>query len=212
VKEMKQVKNDLTGKRFGRLTVIGVDDKQSRKTYYICKCDCGNIKTIRSDALVAGKTTSCGCRKKEQDEVNLARNTHNMSDTRLHSIWVGIKSRCNNIHNPRYHRYGGRGIKVCDEWNNDFISFYEWSINNGYQDDLTIDRIDNDKGYEPSNCRWVDMKTQCRNRETNINITIGKSTRTLTEWCEIFNLDTRVIFARYNRNGFIGINELFNQC
>lgn len=209
---MKQVKNDLTGKRFGRLTVIGVDDNQSRKTYYICKCDCGNIKTIRADALVAGKTISCGCRKKEQDEINLARNTHNKSDTRLYSIWLGIKSRCNNIHNSRYHRYGGRGIKVCDEWNNDFISFYEWSINNGYQDDLTIDRIDNDKGYEPSNCRWADMKTQCRNRETNINITIGKSTRTLTEWCEIFNLDTKMILARYNRNGFIGINELFNQC
>lgn len=130
----------------------------------------------------------------------------------MYSIWLGIKSRCNNIHNSRYHRYGGRGIKVCDEWNNDFISFYEWSINNGYQDDLTIDRIDNDKGYEPSNCRWADMKTQCRNRETNINITIGKSTRTLTEWCEIFNLDTKMILARYNRNGFIGINELFNQC
>ncbi len=207
---MKHVKNDLTGKRFGRLTVIGLDDKSSRKTYYVCRCDCGNIKTIRSDALTMGKTTSCGCKKKEQDTFNLDRRTHNMSHTRLHNIWLGIKKRCYNTHDPRYHRYGGRGITVCDEWKSDFVSFYEWSLNNGYEDNLTIDRIDNNKGYYPENCRWVNDEIQCRNRETNINITIGNSTRTLIEWCEIFNLDYKTVHARYSRNEFIGINELFN--
>ena len=209
---MKHVKNDLTGKRFGRLVVVGIDDRPSRKTYYICKCDCGNMKVIRSDALTAGRTTSCGCRKQEQDQKNLDRQTHGMSHTRLHNIWLGMKSRCYDIHNPRYHRYGGRGIVVCDEWKTDFVSFYNWAMSNGYSDDLTIDRIDNNKSYCPKNCRWATSEIQGRNRESNLNITIGKSTRTLTEWCEIFGLEYKTVYARFRRNGFIGIDELFNHC
>ena len=208
---MKRVKNDLTGQRFGRLTVIGVDDRNTRKTYFYCQCDCGKVKSVRSDGLISGAVRSCGCLKKDQDRINLTANhKHKMSHTRPYEIWQGMKGRCYNIHDARYDRYGGRGITVCDEWKDNFSEFHQWALNNGYRDDLTIDRIDNDKGYSPENCRWADSETQCRNRRTNIKITIGNSTRTLIEWCEIFNVDYRMVNARYHRNGFIGINELFN--
>ena len=208
---MRKLVNDLTGKRFGRLTVIGVEDNGKRKTYYACQCDCGNVKVIRSDALLSGCTVSCGCKKKEQDKVNLTANhSHKMSGTRLYNIWSGLKGRCNNPNDPRYDRYGGRGISVCEEWNKSFQSFYDWAINNGYSEELTIDRIDNDGNYEPSNCRWSTNKEQCNNRATNINIKIGNATKTLTEWCEIFDVDVARTMARYHRDEFITIDRLFN--
>ena len=208
---MRKLVNDLTGKRFGRLTVIGVEDNGKRQTYYACQCDCGNVKVIRADALVGGCTVSCGCKKKEQDRINLTANhSHKMSGTRLYNIWSGLKGRCNNPNDPRYDRYGGRGISVCDEWNTSFQSFYDWAISNGYSEELTIDRIDNDGNYEPSNCRWSTNKEQCNNRATNINIKIGNATKTLTEWCEIFDVDVARTMARYHRDEFITIDRLFN--
>lgn len=210
MKNINRIEN-LIGKKFGRLTVIGIDDKPSRKTYFVCQCDCGNVKTIRGDSLKCGAVKSCGCLKKEQDKINLTANhSHKQSGTRLYQIWIGMKMRCNNVHDTSYHRYGGRGIKVCEEWENKFENFYNWSIKNGYDETLTIDRINNDGNYEPNNCRWANAKEQCNNRETNIKITIGNSTKTLTEWCLIFNLDFKMIYARYSRNGFAGIDELFN--
>lgn len=206
------IKNDLTGKRFGRLVVIGRDDKKARKVYYYCKCDCGNIKSVRSDSLIAGLIRSCGCLKKEQDRINLeANHSHKMSGTRLYEEWQGMKGRCYNIHDVRYHRYGGRGITVCSEWKDDFNAFCTWALENGYSDELTIDRINNDEGYSPENSRWVNRKEQARNRSTNIKITIGNATKTLTEWCEIFELDYSTINARYKRNGYKSIDDLFNR-
>lgn len=208
---MKKVIHDLTGQRFGRLTVIGVDDRNTRKTYFYCQCDCGTVKSIRADSLLAGRILSCGCLHKEVAAENVARNhKHKMSRTRPYEIWQNMKRRCYNPHDVRYDRYGGRGITVCDEWRDDFAAFYEWAVNNGYADDLTIDRIDNDKGYSPENCRWADHETQCRNRASNINITIGNATKTLTEWCEIFELDYKTIVARYHTDKFKGIDDLFN--
>lgn len=202
---------DLAGKKFSRLTVIGLDDKPIRRAYWICQCDCGNIKSVRSDSLQNGAIRSCGCLKKEQDRINLTANhSHKQSGTRLYSIWVGLKGRCNNIHDAHYHRYGGRGITVCEEWNNNFEKFYEWAMNNGYSDNLTIDRIDNDGSYAPENCRWANIKEQCNNRETTIKITIGNATKSLTEWCEIFKIDFKAAVNRYHRNGFISVDELFN--
>lgn len=209
MKDIKKV-HDLTGQKFGRLTVIGLDDRNSRKTYWVCRCDCGTIKTARSDGLISGRIKSCGCLKKEQDKINLVRNGHNLSGTRLYSIWQGIKARCNNIHSLCYSRYGGRGISVCEEWNNNFISFYEWAIKNGYSDELTIDRIDNNGNYEPNNCKWSTNQEQCNNRRSNIKITIGNATKTLKQWCDIFELDYSAIYARYSRNDDIGVDELFN--
>lgn len=209
---MRRKYKDLTGMKFGRLTVIGIDDRGTRKAYWNCICDCGNAKSVRSDSLQSGAIKSCGCIKKEQDKVNLIKNhKHKQSGTRLYKIWQGIKRRCYNVHDSRYHRYGGRGITVCDEWKDDFSVFYEWAIANGYSDELTIDRKNNDGNYTPDNCKWADAKEQCNNRSTNIRITIGNSTRTLTEWCEIFGLDYKKINARYHRNQFISIDELFNK-
>ena len=208
---MRKLANDLTGKKFGKLEVIGVHDTGSRKTYYVCQCDCGNVKVVRADALISGATKSCGCIKKEQDKTNLTANhSHKMSGTRIYETWQDMKRRCYNKQNARYDRYGGRGITVCDEWLNNFQSFYDWAISNGYSDDLTIDRIDNDGNYEPSNCRWSTAKEQCNNRGSNINITIGNATKSLMRWCEIFNVDYKKVYARYKRNGYESIDRLFN--
>lgn len=208
---MRKLANDLTGKKFGKLKVIGVHDTGSRKTYYVCQCDCGNVKVVRADSLISGATKSCGCTKKEQDKTNLTANhRHKMSGTRIYETWQDMKRRCYNKQNARYDRYGGRGITVCQEWLNNFQSFYDWAINNGYSDNLTIDRIDNDGNYEPSNCRWSTVKEQCNNRSSNINITIGNTTKSLMSWCEIFNVDYKKVHARYQRNGYESIDRLFN--
>ena len=208
---MKKCINDLTGKRFGNLVAIGLDTSSDRRTKFICVCDCGNVKSIRSDALLSGATISCGCVKKKQDAINLAKHhSHKMSDTRIYSIWQGMKGRCFNGNDARYSSYGGRGISVCDEWKNDFTVFYNWAIDNGYSDSLTIERINNDGNYEPSNCRWATNTEQCNNRRTNIKIKIGNSERSLKEWCDIFELDYKTINARYHRNEFNGIDDLFN--
>ena len=208
---MRKLANDLTGKKFGKLEVIGVHDTGSRKTYYVCQCDCGNVKVVRADSLISGATKSCGCTKKEQDKTNLTANhRHKMSGTRIYETWQDMKRRCYNKQNVRYDRYGGRGITVCEEWLNNFQSFYDWAIRNGYSDDLTIDRIDNDGNYEPSNCRWSTVKEQCNNRSSNINITIGNATKSLMSWCEIFNVDYKKVHARYQRNGYESIDRLFN--
>ena len=212
----KKIK-DLTGQKFGKLTVIGLDDRGTRKTYWNCLCECGNIKSVRADSLQCGAIKSCGCLKKEQDKINLESPSVKKSrefgskygHTRIHNIWAGMKSRCFNSKDPRFMDYGGRGITVCDEWKNDFFAFYKWAIGNGYSENLTIDRIDNSKGYYPENCRWVDMEKQCRNRRSNVNIKIGNTTKTLKEWTEIFNLDYGTVSMRYQRNGFTTVDDLF---
>jgi len=204
--------HDLTGQKFGLLTVIGLAETETRKTYWVCKCDCGNMKTVRSDSLLCGAIKSCGCIKRKQDEVNLTKNhRHKMSGTRIYSEWQGMKGRCYNKGSARYADWGGRGIKVCEQWRNSFESFYTWAMANGYQDNLTIDRIDNNGNYCPENCRWVGQQEQCRNRRSNINITIGNSTRTLMEWCEIFQVDYTNVNARYHRNKNATIDYLFNR-
>lgn len=216
---MKKVKNDLTGKTFGRFYVIGVADDGQRKTSYICQCECGNIRKVRADGLLSGRSSSCGCRKRETDRENVKNvpaykkfeNTgFKVGGTRLYHIWQGMKSRCYNENNPSYGRYGGRGITVCDEWKTDYIAFHTWAMENGYSDSLTIDRINVNGNYEPSNCRWATVKQQSVNRTSNINIKIGNATKTLSEWCEIFQVDYSKTSARYKRNEFISIDQLFN--
>jgi hypothetical protein len=191
---MRKLVNDLTGKRFGRLTVIGVEDNGKRHTYYACQCDCGNVKVIRADALIGGCTVSCGCKKKEQDRVNLTANhSHKMSGTRLYNIWVGLKGRCNNPNDARYDRYGGRGISVCEEWDKSFQSFYDWAISNGYSDELTIDRIDNDGNYEPSNCKWSTTAEQARNTRRNVYIKYNGEVYIITDLSKKLGIDIKFL-------------------
>lgn len=124
---------------------------------------------------------------------------HGQRHSRIYNIYYHMKNRCYNVKDNRYNQYGDRGIKVCDEWKNSFKSFYEWSMNNGYNDNLTIDRIDNNGNYEPLNCRWVDNFTQMQNRSNNHFITINGETKVLFEWCRIYGLNPTTINQRIKR-------------
>lgn len=158
------MKDSIIGKRFGRLTVIGEGIIENGKRKYECLCDCGNKKYISKSHLTKGHTKSCGCLQKER--TSAASYVHGKSKERIHKEWRGILHRCKNPSASHYENYGGRGIEVCEKWKgeNGFINFYDWAMENGYSDDLTLDRIDNDKGYSPDNCRWVTHMENCHNR------------------------------------------------
>ena len=162
ISESHICKDDIVGMRFGRLTVLEFAYRKNNCSYFRCKCDCGNeIITTRS-RLRFSKVKSCGCLQKEV--ASTISKKHGWTGTRLYTIWKGMKARCYNGKAVEYRLYGGRGINVCDEWLNDFASFRDWALCHGYRDDLTIDRINNDLGYCPDNCRWATMKEQAENR------------------------------------------------
>lgn len=187
---------NLTGQIFGKLKVLNYFHKNGR-IYWRCKCDCGNITNVRGDRLLDGNTKSCGCLQKEV--VRKLNTIHNDSHTRLYDIWTDMKQRCYNQHNKRYKDYGARGIAVCDEWKNDYSTFKEWALSNSYNDTLTIDRINNNSNYEPNNCRFVDAKTQVRNRRNTKYMTYKGITKPFAEWCEEYNLNYSTVYNRiYN--------------
>jgi hypothetical protein len=153
--------NDLTGQKFGRLTVIETF-RPDKYTKCVCKCECGNIKTINATDLVRGRTKSCGCLQKEIVIKN--QTTHQLTHSRIYQTWCDMKRRCFNTNCKNYRYYGLKGITVCDEWKNDFKVFYDWAMSNGYTDELTIDRIDVNGNYEPNNCRWITIQEQQNNK------------------------------------------------
>lgn len=124
---------------------------------------------------------------------------HGKRDTKLYSVWSHFKGRCYNLNDHKYSNYGGRGIEVCDEWRNNFQAFYDWSINNGYKEGLTIDRIDVDGDYEPNNCRWVDQKTQQNNRRNNTRLTYNGKTQTISQWASELSVNKNTISTRHKR-------------
>lgn len=159
---------DLTGQRFGKLVVLHrVDRGNKAKVEWLCKCDCGNESIVRGSNLRNGHIRSCGCLISETNR------KHGQWDTRIYRIYYAMKQRAQNPNSPHYKYYGALGIKVCDEWDKSFEAFYNWAIQNGYSDDLSIDRIDPNGDYEPSNCRWADKVTQSFNRKTGADNTTG---------------------------------------
>ena len=189
---------DLSGQKFGKLTAIKVVDKTTRfESVWLCKCDCGNLTKVPCTRLKSGKTKSCGSYNVER--LKNRSNCHGKTKTRVYTIWGKMKSRCTQKNSPAYKRYGGRGITVCDEWSKNFMNFYNWSMANGYQDNLTIDRIDNDKGYYPDNCRWVTMKEQQNNRSTNHFIEHNGEKLTIAQWAEKLNVYPSTIYDRIRK-------------
>lgn len=181
---------DLTGQKFNRLTVLyptGRQSKHGKNAIWMCKCDCGNYTEADSGSLKCGTKKSCGCLVK--DRMSKLNYKHGGRNERLYLVWMDMRRRCYNTKDQCYKNYGGRGITVCDEWQQ-YEAFREWAQNTGYDDSAkshvcTLDRIDVNGDYCPSNCRWVDAKTQCNNKRNNLIVTYNGETHTATEWDRI---------------------------
>ncbi len=195
---------DITGQKFGRLTAIRVVGKTKNGiTIWLCKCDCGNTTEVRSTCLRSGESQSCGCITKER--VSARNYRHGMFGTRIYEIWRKMRRRCRCKSEKSYRDYGGRGIRVCDEWNNSktgFDNFYRWSMSNGYAENLSIDRIDNNGNYEPSNCRWATMKEQSNNRRSNHNVSYRGKEQTISEWADELHIDQRLLRQTLSRHNW----------
>lgn len=187
------------GQKFGKLTVIELYEKKEYinpkgrrllKKYYKCKCECGKETIVYQGKLTSGQTQSCGCLTLK----------HGMYKSRLYNIWRGMLKRCYSTTSKDYKRYGARGIKIDDAWKENFINFYNWAINNGYKDNLSIDRIDSNLSYLPSNCRWVNSEKQANNRSSNQLITYNGETHNITEWANKLNIKRHVIYQRLKAN------------
>lgn len=208
---------DITGQKFGRLTVVEYVGKgQDRKALWKCKCDCGEERVVRGRDLRNGKTVSCGCYR---EEIKIGRpmteqnrrilldinTTHGLSKTPIYKVWQGIKSRCYNPKTINYCNYGGRGITMCEEWLT-FEGFYE-DMAESYKRGLTIERIDNDKGYSKENCKWATRLEQSNNKRDNIIITYNGETDTLANLCRKYNKKYITVADRYKRGW--GVDKLF---
>lgn len=185
---------DLTGQKFGRLTVIRRGENIDNYPGWVCQCDCGNITHVRGKFLRSGRTQSCGCL---HNELLTIRNTkHDGCGTRLYDTWMNMKSRCHNPNNDRYRFYGGRGIKVCDDWKNDFKVFHDWAISNGYDDSLTIERIDVNGDYCPTNCTWITIEQQQKNKRNTIYVTFNEESITLSKLSELVGINYNTLYYK----------------
>lgn len=182
---------DLTGHRFGKLVAmqkVDATQKKDNHAYWLCLCDCGNSAVVSSNHLRCGDTSSCGCL------------SNGKSYTRLYRLWDGMKQRCYTKSETAYKYYGGRGIKVCEAWKNDFQAFHDWALETGYSDELTIDRIDVNGDYEPSNCRWSTRRVQMNNTRRNRILTFNGQSKTIAEWSEATGIKQNTILYRIRRN------------
>lgn len=203
--------DDLRFRRFGHWTAVEMidvryDNGRKRRSWR-CVCDCGTERIIPQDNLTRGKTKSCGCER--GSSIAYKKTKHSECDSRLYSIWTGMKERCYNPGIESFANYGALGISVCEEWAKDYKCFRDWAYANGYEDSLTIDRIDVRGDYQPSNCRWVDRIAQANNKRTNIRIEWNGEIHTLAEWCRILNLPYKKTHARYRYYGW-SVDDIFH--
>ena len=187
---------------FGKWTVMELAEPLKDKrgyniTRWKCRCECGTIRDVIGTTLHNGKSTCCGCDVGER--AKSAKNlfsTHHESKTRLYKIWSYMRKRCNNKNSSNYANYGGRGISVCKEWNESYDSFRDWANENGYDDNLSIDRIDVNGNYEPNNCRWVTGIAQANNRRNTVYFTHNGETKSVADWARIYNLNYKTLLKR----------------
>lgn len=187
---MKKKYDDLAANRYGKLVVIertSSPNQKDKHAYWKCLCDCGNYAVVASHRLKSGDTRSCGC-------IN-----NGKSNTRLYRIWNDMKKRCYTKSETAYCHYGGRGITVCHEWLIDFQNFYDWAMTNGYKESLTIDRIDVNGNYEPSNCRWTTQKLQNNNTRRNHYLCFDGVEKSVSEWAEITGVKPNTLLYRIRR-------------
>ncbi len=188
------MKKDLTGMKFGRLTVIEPAKKHGKRTAWKCVCDCGKTVEAITCNLTRGHSLSCGCLKKER------LTTHGLRSRTwshpLYGVWDNMRQRCLNPNATGYHRYGGRGIQVCKEWADSFECFFAWAMKAGYQKGLQIDRADNDGDYCPENCRWVTRSQNQNNRSTNRFIECNGERHTVAEWSRITGISRKALDYR----------------
>ena len=185
-------REDLTGRRFGRWLVLEeTDERKCGSVMWKCRCDCGTVKAVSSNSLKMGKSLSCGCYNRD------IITKHGMGRTRLAGIWRNMRYRCENLNSTNADRYAKRGIEICKEWSNSFEAFAEWALANGYSDELTIDRIDNNGDYEPNNCHWVTVKEQGSNKRNNVWLTHNGETHILSEWARITNQPKSRLWKRH---------------
>ena len=195
---------NLKGRKFGHLTVVDrAGSDNSGRAVWKYECECGTLKNARGKDLIQGKITSCGCMKGKLNE------THGLTNSRLYKSWLGMKRRCENKNTCGYENYGGRGIVICEEWKNNFVSFYKWATENNYKKGLSIDRINNNGNYEPENCRWADRIMQQNNTRGNHLITINNETHTMAEWARLYKINYTTLKGRIRR-GVTGIALLNN--
>ncbi len=193
---MRGVDYSIIGKRFGYLTVIGLDHIKHHSTWWKCVCDCGKETVVYRGALTSGDIISCGCYHQEHNSEFSKK--HGLSSHPLYKIWSGIVQRCTNKNAENYKRYGGRGITICDEWRNNFQSFYDWSLSNGYSKSLTIDRKNNEKGYSPDNCRWSTTMVQSNNTRRNHLFSYNGISHTIAEWSRLLGVNHETLRYRIN--------------
>lgn len=185
---------DLTGKKFGNLTVVKKVERKNRSNQWLCKCDCGKEVVCYQYNLERGTSTSCGCLRSYY--AKKTRSCHGESTGKFYKKWSSIKTRCYNKNTPCYKNYGGRGIKMCDEWL-DFWNFREWAYKNGYSEGLTLERTDVNGNYEPSNCKWIPMEEQAINKRNNSFIEYGGKRQTISQWSKELGVGKEVLSYRY---------------
>lgn len=197
--------HDLTGGKYGRLTVLGIADRRKDGLYrYRCLCECGIETVVIGRNLKNGHSKSCGCL--HRDIIT----THGKTNSRLFGIWHSILQRCRNQNDKDYKNYGERGIEVCDEWKSNFQSFYDWAMANGYADNLTIDRKDVNGNYCPENCRWATQKEQSNNKRSNRCISYNDRTMTLQQWAEEIGISPDALYRRIEIYGW-SVEKAFNK-